>query len=135
MRILILDDSRSRLLTFRRKLIGAVVTCVEHTSDCIREIENNEPFDYIFLDHDLDSKIYVPSGPGTGYEVAQWLRSHPEKMPGKVILHTCNEKAGPLMVKEIPEASFLPGLFMVDFGVSDLDDIELIYSRYVQNFE
>lgn len=135
MRILILDDSKSRLVLFRKKLIGSIVTCVEHVSDCIWEIESNEPFDYIFLDHDLDYRIYVPSGPGTGYEVAQWLRRHPEKMPGKVILHTCNEKAGPLMLEELPGASFLPGLFLVDFGISDLENIDIIYKKYVENFK
>jgi CheY-like chemotaxis protein len=134
MKILILDDSQSRLLTFRRKLIGAVVICVEHVSDCIREIEENEPFDYIFLDHDLDGKIYVPSGPGTGYEVAQWLKNHPDKMPGKVIFHTCNEKAGPLMLEELPDAVFLPGVFMVQFDLSDLDNIEVIYKKHIELF-
>jgi len=132
MKILILDDSQSRLSTFRKKLIGAVVICVEHVSDCIRELVENEPFDYVFLDHDLDGKIYVPSGPGTGYEVAQWLKNHPDKMPGKVIFHTCNEKAIVLMMEEIPEALPLPGVFMVQFGLSDLDQIELLYKKHVQ---
>ena len=135
MRILILDDSPSRLATFRRKLIGSVVTCVEHASDCIREIENNDPFDYFLCDHDLDGKVYAPSGPGTGYEVAQWLKNHPEKMPGKVIFHTCNEKAIVLMMEEIPEALPLMGLFMVDFGLADLERIEIIYHKHVQFFD
>lgn len=134
MKILILDDSQSRLTTFRRKLIGAVVTCVEHASDAIREIEENEPFDYIFLDHDLDGKIYVPSGPGTGYEVAQWLKDHPDKMPGKVIIHTCNEKAWPLMMEELPDAILLPGVFMVQFELSDLDRLEIIYKKHIEFF-
>lgn len=132
MRILILDDDRNRLSTFRRKLIGAVVTCVEHVSDCIKMIEDNEPFEIIFLDHDLDGQIYVPSGPGTGYEVAQWLKNHPEKMPGKVILHTCNEYGAVLMLEELPEALLLAGVFSIDFKLSDVANIELLCKKYKQ---
>ena len=95
-------------------------------------IEDNEPFEIIFLDHDLDGQIYVPSGPGTGYEVAQWLKNHPEKMPGKVILHTCNEYGAVLMLEELPEALLLAGVFSIDFNLSDVANIELLCKKYKQ---
>jgi CheY-like chemotaxis protein len=132
MRILVLDDNHSRLAIFRRKLIGAAVTCVEYVPDCIREIEDNEPFDIIFLDHDLGGKIYVPSGPGTGYEVAQWLKNHPEKMPGKVILHTCNENGAACMMSELPEALPLLGVFAIDFNLSDVVNVSVLCKKYEQ---
>jgi CheY-like chemotaxis protein len=134
MRILILDDDLRRLATFRRKLIGAAVTCVEYVPDCIREIEDNEPFEFIFLDHDLGGKIYVPSGPGTGYEVAQWLKNHPNKMPGKVILHTCNEHGAICMMEELPEALLLSGVFSIDFNLSDVINIKILCEKYKQHF-
>lgn len=132
MRILILDDDLKRLATFRRKLIGAIVTCVEHVSDCIRELETNGPWDTFFCDHDLDGQIYVPSGPGTGYEVAQWLKNHPEKMPGKVILHTCNEYGAVCMLEELPEALLLAGVFSIDFNLSDVINVEMLCEKYKQ---
>jgi|WetSurMetagenome_2_1015567.scaffolds.fasta_scaffold191588_2 CheY-like chemotaxis protein len=134
MNILILDDSLARLTSFRRKLIGAVVTCVERSKDCIKELEENGPFDYLFLDHDLDQRTYVPSGPGTGYEVALWLKNNPEKKPNKIILHTCNEYGIVRMKEELPEAICLPGVFSLEFDLSKLDMIEIIYSKHVKMF-
>jgi CheY-like chemotaxis protein len=115
-------------------LRGSAVTCVEYVPDCIREIENSEPFDIIFLDHDLGGKIYVPSGPCTGYEVAQWLKGHPEKMPGKVILHTCNENGAAYMMEELPEALLLSGVFSIDFNLSDVINIKILCEKYKQHF-
>jgi CheY-like chemotaxis protein len=135
MKILILDDSQVRLQTFRRKLIGAVVTCVEHADECIKELETNGPFNLLLLDHDLDGQVYVPSGPGTGYEVALWLKNNPDKKPEKIILHTCNEAGALRMLEELPEAMFLSGLFMIDFGLSDLDNIKEIYNKVIQLFD
>lgn len=132
MNILILDDSLTRLSTFRRKLIGAVVTCVERSKDCIKELEENGPFDYLFLDHDLDQKIYVPSGPGTGYEVALWLKNNPDKKPKKIILHTCNEIGIVKMKEELPEALCLPGVFSIDFNLSNLYVIDVLYTNQVK---
>ena len=129
MRILVLDDDKSRLSIFRYKLIGSSVTCTQFSKECITLLKNDGPYDYLFLDHDLDGKIYVPSGPGTGYEVAEWVRDNPEKKPNKIIIHTCNEYAGPLMEKTIPESVWLPGVFMINFKVSDLDNLKDLYLK------
>ena len=88
-----------------------------------------------FLDHDLNGEIYVPSGPDTGYEVAEWLSKNPNKKPKKIIIHTCNEKAAPLMLKLLPGSIWLSGLFSINFGVSDLDNIEELYYNFIyKNF-
>ena len=135
MKILILDDDKNRLRIFQRNLIGAVVTCVEHASDCIRELETEGPFDYLFLDHDLDGRTYVPSGPGTGYEVALWLKNNPDKKPSKIILHTCNDQGALRMLEELPEAVFLSGVFMLQFDLSDIENLEEIYHRKMHIFD
>jgi len=111
LRILILDDEKNRHTLFGRKLIGAIVTHVETVEECLREIRESELFDVIFLDHDLDGKIYVPSGPGTGYEVAEWLKNHPTKLPGAVILHTLNEYGAANMLELLPGAMYKPGIY------------------------
>lgn len=135
MKILILDDSQSRLTTFRRNLIGAVVTCVEHAEDCIKELEDNGPWNCVMLDHDLDGQVYVPSGPGTGYEVALWLKNNPDKKPNKIILHTCNEQGAQRMLEELPEAIFLSGVFMIPFCLADFENLEEIYRKSVHLFD
>lgn len=131
MRILILDDSDSRLRIFREKLQGAAVTCTKYAKKCINFLNYDGPWNFVFLDHDLNGEIYVPSGPGTGYEVAEWLNKNPEKKPKNIIIHTCNEHAGPLMVKLLPEALWLPGIFMIDFQLKDLDDLKEIYLHHI----
>jgi len=132
MKILVLDDDKRRLKIFRQNLIGTAITCVEEASDCIKELEENGPWNYIFLDHDLGGKIYVPSGPGTGYEVALWLKNHPDKKPNKIILQTCNDKGAKCMMKELPEAIFLSGVFLVDFSAKNLEYIESIYYHHIK---
>jgi hypothetical protein len=125
MKILVLDDDKSRLRAFQQKLIGAVVTC--------DKLKNEDPFDVIFLDHDLGGKIYVPSGPGTGWEVAEWLKNNPEKKPKKIIFHTLNENGARCMKWELPEAIYMGGIFLMDFNLSnlsDLEDLEKIYYKY-----
>ena len=83
MKILVLDDDpeNDRLKAFRRMFIGHTVITVKFVKDCLYQLQNESPFDIVFLDHDLDGKTFVPSGPGTGYEVAEWLRDNPLKKP------------------------------------------------------
>ena len=124
MRILILDDDVNRHIIFKKAFIGSIITSVEKTEQCINEIINNENLDVILLDHDLDHRIYVPSGPGTGYEVAEWLRDYPEKMPKLVLLHTCNRDGAAKMLEVIPHAKYFPALFMKeDLNLSFLKNL------------
>jgi CheY-like chemotaxis protein len=133
LRVLVLDDNKIRLKIFKRNLIGAVIVCTETVKDCIKELRDSEAnYDYLFLDHDLDGKIYVPSGPGTGYEVAQWLKNNPHKKPNKIILHSCNEEGIKKMLEELPEASPLIAVFMMDFNISDLPNLDVLYSNHLK---
>jgi CheY-like chemotaxis protein len=115
MRILLLDDDMYRHKAYRQRLIGSVLTGVETSKECIKVLEESEPFDVVLLDHDLGGKIYVPSGPGTGYEVAEWLRDHPEKMPEVVILHTGNERGAHCMLDVLPNALYKPCIYASDY--------------------
>jgi len=113
MRALVLDDDLSRLESFRTKaLAGHEVTTVSRVSDCIEQLMDHE-FDMLFLDHDLDGKVYVPSGPGTGYAVAEWLRDHPERKPKKIVLHTFNQFGAAKMKEVLPEAEYVPAAWLV----------------------
>lgn len=83
----------TRLDAFKRNLIGHIVCCVTTAKETIEKL-SSEKWDYVFLDHDLGGQTYVPSGSGTGYEVAQWISNNPDQKPEKVIIHK----------KEIPSA-------------------------------
>lgn len=115
MRILFIDDDFNRHKLFQQKLIGSVLTGTETPKECIKILEESDPFDIVMLDHDLFGQAYVPSGPDTGFEVAEWLSAHPEKMPRLVILHTYNEKGAARMLEVLPAAIYKPGLFAMEY--------------------
>ena len=127
MRILVLDDSDRRLISFKYKLVGATLICTWTTKDCIENLKNNGPWDFVFLDHDLDGKTYVPSGLGTGYEVAEWISKNPDKKPTNIIFHTLNDIAAPKMLKLLPGSKWFPGIFYADIKVSNLDHLEDVF--------
>lgn len=108
MNVLILEDDKGRQITFRRNLIGTNCVVVETVKEAIDQLSNAE-WDYLFLDHDLGGMQMVPSGPGTGYEVAQWLHSHPERIPAYVILHTFNPAGAANMKALLPNSVYSPG--------------------------
>jgi CheY-like chemotaxis protein len=108
LKILVLDDDKIRLDHFRRGLIGYEVTTTETASDTISLLSTHD-FDVIFLDHDLGGKINEPSGPGTGYEVAEWLHNNPNRKPKQIFIHSFNEPGRKRMKVCLPEAVECPG--------------------------
>ena len=110
MRVLVLDDSNERLKEFRQKLIGNVVVCVKTAKEAIKELASNE-WDCTCLDHDLGDKVMVPSGPGTGYEVAEWLEQHPDKQPKMIFIHSFNTAGAKRMAAALPNAIVAPGIW------------------------
>jgi CheY-like chemotaxis protein len=112
-RILVLDDDETRLKAFRQKLIGNEVVTVMTTSNAIEQLNSNA-FQAVSLDHDLGGKHMVPSGKGTGYEVAQWLQEHPEKQPANIIIHSFNPVGAQNIASLLPQAKCVPGLWSYD---------------------
>lgn len=106
--ILILDDDQGRHRAFARALTGNNIVHVETAGDAIRELASRK-FDAVFLDHDLGGQIDVPSGPGTGYEVAKWLEEHPDFMPTVVFIHSFNAGGAKNMLAALPNAVWRPG--------------------------
>jgi len=109
MNILILDDDHKRLIQFKQKLIGHSVTCVETAKEAIDELKKNK-FDIISLDHDLGGMQMVPSGEGTGWEVAKFLHDNPQFKPYMHIhIHSYNQIGANNMHSLLPEAILSPG--------------------------
>lgn len=72
------------------------------------EILDGERFDVVFLDHDLH---WMDAGDitrqhGNGKEIARFLAIR--KFAGKVVIHSRNHEAVPIMQKILPQATVAP---------------------------
>ena len=111
MRILVLEDNEERRRHFKKGLIGHTCAIVETAQDAIEALKA-ETWEIAFLDHDLYQQAYVMSGPGTGYEVAEWLSRNKDRMPKRVYVHSFNEKGRKRMLEALPEAIAVPGVWV-----------------------
>jgi CheY-like chemotaxis protein len=105
--ILVLDDDEGRHRVFARALVGNAVDHVGTARGAIRALSSAH-YDVAFLDHDLGGEQMVPSGPGTGYAVAEWLAAHPENCPPVVFVHSYNPVGVANMRRVLPRAVALP---------------------------
>jgi len=110
LRVLVLEDNKARQAKFKRGLIGHECLLVDTARDAIKALQE-QTYDAIFLDHDLYQQAYVPSGPGTGYEVAEWLASNREHMPARVYVHSYNDRGRAKMLEVLPDAVAVPGVW------------------------
>lgn len=101
MRVLFLDDDEFRHVLVRLDLrrVGARLVAVRTAAEAIRQVKRQK-FDLILLDHDLDGQVYVPSGPGTGYEVAEYIPGSINR-DTRVIVHTLNQDGAKKMLEAI----------------------------------
>lgn len=113
--ILILDDDMGRHHAFARTLIGNAVVHVCTAKEAIQAMSQRR-FDIVFLDHDLGGgSVPESSGPGTGYEVACWVRDNPERQPQTIIVHSFNPVGARNMLNVLPPgASWHPGIWNAD---------------------
>jgi hypothetical protein len=107
MKILILEDAEERVRQFKQKFIEHDVKVSDKPKEIIQLLQDDS-WDVLFLDHDLGDKIYVPSGEGTGFEVADWLAHNPDRIPSLVILHSLNYHGRQAMASKIPDAVHAP---------------------------
>lgn len=112
MTFLILEDDASRQKHFNQHLIGNEVTIKATTTEVIQLLESQN-WDVLSLDHDLNQQTHVVSGPGTGFEVAQWLVAHPERKPKLIVFHTFNTLGASNMSDLLLEGVYLPGAWMM----------------------
>jgi len=69
------------------------------------------PFDTIFLDHDLDNKIYVSSKEkNTGYSFATWMEENYKDSIKKqqIIIHSMNTVGANNIKSVLPNSSIIP---------------------------
>lgn len=109
MDILVLDDDVRRHRQFVRGLLNHNVTVVVTSEEAIAALKRKK-WDVVFLDHDLKGVPEDP-GPGTGYEVAEWLAQNPDRQPPQIFIHTFNPSAAVKMRQALPGAEYRPGVW------------------------
>jgi hypothetical protein len=120
-KIFVLEDSIERIKEFQKYLAGKEVVYTDDVDIAIRELRKTK-FDLIFLDHDLDGKVFVDSTvEKTGYHVITCLAGSINEET-EVIVHSLNPtgaanmiKAHPFNVVHIPFHLLLQG-FKYDSG-------------------
>ncbi len=110
MRILILDDDDIRHKEFAKRFAGHDVKHVmSHTAAMVALIED-EPYDLVHLDHDLNDFVeYNPGFPGqghiefTGMDTAVFItnRLAYNKQPGRIVIHSWNPAGAQRMLRHL----------------------------------
>lgn len=97
-KILVLDDDQKRHEAFKFHLFRHDITHVYTCDEAIKAIEQ-EKWDIIFLDHDLEDRHYSSASDGkveelekTGYDVAVHIAKNlpTEKAPQFILIHSWN---------------------------------------------
>ena len=110
MKVLFLDDDINRWRQIKEifaKYDGLQSTWVQTASQAILALQHNT-YSAVMLDHDLGGQIYVQSGKGTGYEVAEWIRDNMKEPLPKIYIHTHNPVGGQNMRNVLPTAVVCP---------------------------
>ena len=106
-RVLLLDDDDRRHRWFKKRFTGDFLD-VAVTVDEAKELLTENPYDAIFLDHDLLPHHYESNDHGdeanTGYAIAEFLCDQRElQRAATIIVHTRNADAAIPMVQKLRE--------------------------------
>ncbi|KKK89291.1 hypothetical protein LCGC14_2734560 [marine sediment metagenome] len=119
--VLILDDDAYRFRILHRWAETVVGACkpiyVKTANEAIEELQKQERWDLLMLDHDLGGRVFVlPEDPDTGYQVAKFIVEHNIKFD-RCILHSLNDAAAQFMGHHLKEAggrvSYVPIILMM----------------------
>jgi hypothetical protein len=124
MKILILEDDENRVKKFKQNFIGCELF-ITHLPETANKWLEEEEFDWIFLDHDLEYWHYGSGYTGnhsTGLCTAEYLGNNPKlSNKAKVVVHSRNEEGSSRMFKalgdrnkfEIPFPHLFPRLITI----------------------
>ena len=112
----ILEDREERIKIFMELLERRFGENYKiYTSDNVEKAKeifaNNYPFDTIFLDHDLDGRVYVDSKEkNTGYSFACWMEENYRKSINKqqIIIHSMNTVGADNIRNILQNAEIIP---------------------------
>lgn len=108
MKAFILEDNVDRIKFFRWFLRGHEIYITDDVFEAEKIFEEKAPFDYIFLDHDLDGQVYVPSTEeNTGYRFAKYLKTK-DLGDAVIIIHSYNPAGADNIQSVLPESHKIP---------------------------
>jgi CheY-like chemotaxis protein len=117
-KVLILEDSEARRRVFRENLgSDCDLSFFDRVEDAERALIEEGPFDLIFLDHDLDGRVFVSSDEAnTGYQLAKFIAR--ERVKPRIVIHSMNIDGAARMRELLPEAEYIefPELFEENGG-------------------
>ena len=106
-RVFLLDDDKRRHEWFTTRFKGDFLDIADNVAQA-QEMLSAKSYDAIFLDHDLHPEHYHSESTDderTGYAIAMWLSTNPDKQPASTILvHTRNADGAMRMVEELRRA-------------------------------
>jgi CheY-like chemotaxis protein len=106
-RILIVEDDPSRCAWFERKFAGRQMDVTCDVAEAARWLAARD-YSVILLDHDLAEEHYFSDEPDdehTGYGVAAWLASHPDRQrDALIVIHSLNYAGAKRMLDALRDA-------------------------------
>ncbi|HVG31950.1 MAG TPA: cyclic-phosphate processing receiver domain-containing protein [Pyrinomonadaceae bacterium] len=106
-RILIVEDDPTRCAWFERKFTGRKLDVTCDVAEAARLLAERD-YECILLDHDLTEDHYFSDEPDdehTGYAVAAWLASHPDRQRDAIIIiHSLNYTGAQRMLDTLRDA-------------------------------
>ena len=106
MKVLIFEDSPERIKTFQRILKNHDLYFFNQVEEAKKAFDVLGPFDFIFLDHDMDGRVFVPSEEeNTGYQLAKYIAQ--KGTNAEVVVHSMNMPGVEKILGVLPQAKFI----------------------------
>jgi len=106
LRIFVLEDMWIRIQWFKHKFKDCELKICTNADDAISILTNDRDWDYMFLDHDLGNRIFIPiTDENSGSRVAKFLSQFDIK--SKIIIHSCNGEGAKNMLSYLPSAEHI----------------------------
>ncbi|HXD34079.1 MAG TPA: cyclic-phosphate processing receiver domain-containing protein [Pyrinomonadaceae bacterium] len=103
-RVFLLEDDKRRHQWFVKRFVGDHIDIADTVTGA-RELLSANPYDALFLDHDLHPEHYnsaTPDDERTGYAIASWLAANPElQRAATIVVHTRNADGAIRMVEKL----------------------------------
>ena len=107
MKVLILEDDHNRIQTFQKKLKDYDLYFYDSVEDAKEAFDMLGPWEAIFIDHDLDDKVFVSSNEeNTGYQFAKYIAD--KELPDTIICHSMNPVGAQNIKAAIPSCQIVP---------------------------
>jgi CheY-like chemotaxis protein len=107
MKVLILEDSPERIKVFKQKLSDHDLYFFDDVKEAKRAVEIIGGFDFFFIDHDLDNKVFVNSHEqNTGYQFAKFLAE--KGIVKDTVIHSMNVVGAQNIKAVLPHAHIVP---------------------------